>query len=204
MRFAWRQNMEMPLCERLLYVCRTIPGTGDQRPATPMVSWIQVSAPGSHATEHATKSGRVLRFLSCLRCHELSEITADMFDSRFDVRASDLTGIPPTLECPRCRESLANETTLGYFGTSAPRLEFDDPLNEGTEIVLVDGSVLRRAEACIFRCEHCTEDAEITFDYVLDAVTGCDPTVTHYMLYRPAKCPHCDHDVTEKTLVIPD
>ena len=35
-----------------------------------------------------------------------------------------------------------------------------------------------------------------------DAVTGCDPAVTEYVMSQPAKCPGCHRDVTEKTLVI--
>jgi hypothetical protein len=38
-------------------------------------------------------------------------------------------------------------------------------------------------------CEQCNPEAEIPFDWVLDRVTGNDPSVTDYVMARPAKCP---------------
>jgi hypothetical protein len=43
--------------------------------------------------------------------------------------------------------------------------------------------------------------AEIPFDYILDELTGSDPTVTDYILEAPAKCPNCGRQIREKTLV---
>jgi len=34
-------------------------------------------------------------------------------------------------------------------------------------------------------CEACSEDAEIPFDNILDRLTGCDPSVTDYVLEVP-------------------
>jgi hypothetical protein len=39
------------------------------------------------------------------------------------------------------------------------------------------------------------------FDWVLDQVTGSDPTVTDYVLAESGTCPRCRGPVTEKTLV---
>ena len=60
---------------------------------------------------------------------------------------------------------------------------------------------VREAEASISGCAQCSHGAELTFDYILDEVTNCDPTLTEYVICRPAKCPRCHGDVTEKTLV---
>jgi hypothetical protein len=72
---------------------------------------------------------------------------------------------------------------------------------EETNIVLVEESVIAEAEACISGCEHCVANTEETFDYILDMVTQCDPSVTEYLLCCPARCPRCGHEVTEKTFV---
>ena len=73
---------------------------------------------------------------------------------------------------------------------------------EALEMVLIDEKTLREAQQWVSGCESCTEDTPITFDYVLDAVTGCSPVVTEYMMCRPAKCPVCSASITEKTLVV--
>ena len=77
-----------------------------------------------------------------------------------------------------------------------------EPLWEETDVVLVDEPELLEAQSYLAGCENCVLDAEITFDYLLDDITGCDPTSTEYLLFRPAKCPGCHQDVFEKTLVV--
>ena len=69
------------------------------------------------------------------------------------------------------------------------------------EVVLVDEDTLVKTQRYVSACEHCAENANITFDYLLDEITGCDPA-THYLMCRPASCPCCSGDVTEKTLVV--
>jgi len=50
----------------------------------------------------------------------------------------------------------------------------------------------------------CNPDgAEISFDNILDRVTGSDPSVTDYILESPAKCPNCRREILEKTLIEP-
>jgi hypothetical protein len=81
--------------------------------------------------------------------------------------------------------------------------DFFDPAWEDTNIVLVDESLLRKAEMLIESCEHCNEQADFPFDVILDRLTGSDPSITDYMMERPARCPRCLQKVTEKTSVEP-
>lgn len=73
---------------------------------------------------------------------------------------------------------------------------------EHVDVVLVDQQTLREAQEWLTGCEQCTEDAPITFDYLLDALTGCSPAFTEYIMCHPAKCPVCRSAITEKTLVV--
>ena len=75
---------------------------------------------------------------------------------------------------------------------------------EETNVVLIDDQRVEEAESLISGCEGCTEEAEISFDYVLDGLTESDPTRTEYLMSRRARCPRCLAEVTEKTLIIPD
>jgi len=80
--------------------------------------------------------------------------------------------------------------------------DFFDPAPEQQNVVLVDTATVREIERLIDSCAHCNPTgAEIPFDYVLDRVIGCDPTLTHYILEQPAKCPRCRNDILEKTLI---
>ena len=72
---------------------------------------------------------------------------------------------------------------------------------EDLDIVLIEEPILSEALEWVSGCENCAENAFTTFDYLLDAVTGCDPIVTEYMMWRPGLCPQCAGDVTEKTHV---
>jgi hypothetical protein len=82
--------------------------------------------------------------------------------------------------------------------------DFFDPTPEQQSVVLVGAATLREAEKQIESCEHCNpEGAEISFDNILDGVTGSDPSVTDYILEQLAKCPNCKSEVLEKTLVVP-
>jgi hypothetical protein len=70
-----------------------------------------------------------------------------------------------------------------------------------TNLVLVDAETVRRAQQFISGCEHCCPEAEMNFDYILDEITGSDPTVTEYIMSEAATCPECSSLITEKTLV---
>src|SRR5262247_2575755 len=75
---------------------------------------------------------------------------------------------------------------------------------EEINVVLVDDQTVEEAECLISGCECCTDEAEISFDYVLDELTESDPTRTEYLMSRRAQCPRCLAEVTEKTLIISD
>ena len=92
------------------------------------------------------------------------------------------------------------ETTLVRVGTQPGYFE---PNPEDTNVVFVDQPTLLEAQMFISGCEYCEpERAEISFDQVLDGITGCDPTVTEYVICHPARCSQCNHDVMEKTLIL--
>ena len=79
---------------------------------------------------------------------------------------------------------------------------YQSPMDE-TEIHLVNEDTFYEAQSLLLSCEHCAPDAEVSFDFLIDELTGCDPTRTEYVLPRVARCPHCGHSVTEKTLIVP-
>jgi hypothetical protein len=80
--------------------------------------------------------------------------------------------------------------------------DFFDPTPEPQILVFVEADTLRNAEQLIESCEHCnSEGAEIPFNFILDHVTGSEPSVTDYILEVLAQCPNCHRDVLEKTLV---
>ena len=109
------------------------------------------------------------------------------------------------VECPRCASPIL-ETTLVTVQEEHQTAEtwIFEPLVEATNVVFVDEPTLLEAQRFVSGCEHCSpESAEITFDYLLDVVTSCDPTITEYVICHAAKCPRCRHEVMEKTLIIP-
>ena len=104
--------------------------------------------------------------------------------------------------CPGCAQPIIENTLVRCEG-DAPNaaLDFGQCWDEN-KVVLVNEDLLSEAQAFISGCEHCCDaSAEIAFDYILDALTECDPTITEYVLCRTAQCPRCHHEVTEKTLV---
>jgi hypothetical protein len=78
--------------------------------------------------------------------------------------------------------------------------EYRPPL-ETTDIYFVNDEVLEAAESLIAACERCAAYADLSFDYIIDELTGCDPTRTEYLLPRVARCRHCGNAISEKTLV---
>jgi uncharacterized protein with PIN domain len=83
--------------------------------------------------------------------------------------------------------------------------DFFDPTPEQQNVVLINSATLRKAEQLLIEsCEECNaEGAEISFDNILDRVTGSDPSVTDYILEQPAKCPSCKREILEKTFIEP-
>jgi hypothetical protein len=78
---------------------------------------------------------------------------------------------------------------------------FVAPLLE-TDVVLVGEDILGQAEKWISACEQCSNLAELSFEELLDAITGCDPVTTDYLMCRTARCPSCNREVTEKSLIL--
>jgi len=68
-------------------------------------------------------------------------------------------------------------------------------------VKLIDESVLIETLRWVSGCERCAVNAVIGFDYLLDALTGADPTTTEYIMCRPIRCPKCSGPITEKTHV---
>ena len=102
-------------------------------------------------------------------------------------------------ECPQCAASII-ETTLVRVGVQPAYFDLSP---EETDVVFVDEPTLLEAQNFITGCEHCEpERAEFSFDQILDSLTGCDPTVTEYVICHPARCSRCQHEVMEKTLVL--
>ena len=71
-------------------------------------------------------------------------------------------------------------------------------------VVFIEREVIRNAEGSIESCEHCNpERADLPFVVILDLMRGSDPKITDYVLEVAAKCPQCDREIFEKTLVEP-
>jgi hypothetical protein len=82
--------------------------------------------------------------------------------------------------------------------------DFFDPSPEEQVVVFVGRSTIHKAERLIEGCEYCSpERAEIPFDHILDRITGSDSSVADYLLEEAARCPFCQEQITEKTLVEP-
>ena len=69
-------------------------------------------------------------------------------------------------------------------------------------IVLMNEPELSEAQAFVVGCEVCSTRALIPFDYLLDAITGCDPSVTEYLMCHRVKCPCCFCELSEKTRIV--
>jgi hypothetical protein len=69
------------------------------------------------------------------------------------------------------------------------------------DVAFIEEPTVLDAETFVSGCEQCDEAAAIPFDYLLDALTECDPTLTEYLMHRIAQCPRCFGEINEKTLV---
>ena len=91
---------------------------------------------------------------------------------------------------------MSNYWPESYFSPTTARTGIEE-----TNIFLVNDDLLSEALDWVSGCENCNTEAVHSFDYVLDATTGADPTSTEYLLFRPAMCPECNGHITEKTRV---
>ena len=79
---------------------------------------------------------------------------------------------------------------------------FDVSLQQ-IQLIAIGPNTLRRAQREIAFCEHCNpNDSEIPFDWLLTEVTGKRGPY-EFILGELARCPNCQHEITEKTLVEP-
>jgi len=110
------------------------------------------------------------------------------------------------IECPRCASPILETTFVSMRAERrGPATRIYEPPLMQTDVVFVDEPQLKEAAQFISGCEHCAPDtAEITFDYLLDEITGCDPTVTEYVICHSARCPRCHREIVEKTLIVAD
>jgi hypothetical protein len=107
--------------------------------------------------------------------------------------------------CPNCGQPIVENTMVrceGELNEAVIITPAYETCWEDTDVILIDEAVLREAQSFITGCQECVPYAEMTFDYILDAVTERDPSVTEYVLCHSAKCPRCQNDVHEKTFVL--
>jgi hypothetical protein len=149
------------------------------------------------------------RLISCEKCDPfaVTPFRTLLDESAGEAAASDVV-LPETFKCPSCF-NIVNEDTLIAFRGDMDAIEgsegagyFDPPLDEMT-IHFVGENLRAAAQSRISGCDQCCDCPEITFDCILDEVTGCDPKSTEYILCRRARCPRCHRDVTERTIILP-
>lgn len=107
--------------------------------------------------------------------------------------------------CPNCDEPILENTLVRCEGepSRVPQVSYP-PLSamEDTDVRLVDETFLAEAACWISGCQRCAKGAEMTFDYILDAVMDSDDPNTEYVMCRPVHCPKCQSEVTEKTFIV--
>jgi hypothetical protein len=110
------------------------------------------------------------------------------------------------VECPKCASPILETTLVSVEEQSRSghkTLSLLESAPHETNVVFVDEPTLAEAQEYISGCQHCASDAaDITFDYLLDAVTGSNPAVTEYVICHGATCPRCHYPVMEKTLIV--
>ena len=125
-----------------------------------------------------------------------------------------------TVRVARLRQSVSEPIQTGVAESVCTPRDGEEPLpaaleNDGVSsaelgrpardlrIALSDGSEMVEALEYVSACEHCVENATIPFDYIIDAVTDCDPTATRYVMCEPLICPACGGEIREGTRVLP-
>jgi hypothetical protein len=141
-------------------------------------------------------------------CYACDESASRLFQSVLAQALEDggmieyVVGLP--IACPRCASPILETTmvTVVEERRTNPRTRDVAPPDE-ENVMFVDEATLFEAERYISGCENCVPDAaQITFEYVLDAITCCDPTITDYVMCQPARCQRCKHEVMPKTCII--
>ncbi len=149
------------------------------------------------------------RLISCEKCDQFAVTPfKKLLEESTPVSGTDQPPSSEPVKCPGCARIVDHETLVAFRNdpdsaddtTGTPY--FDPPLEDVT-IRLVGENLRAAAQSMISGCELCCDCPEITFDCILDELTGFDPKCTEYILCRPALCPRCRREVTERTIVLP-
>ena len=107
-------------------------------------------------------------------------------------------------QCPKCSAPIFERTLVDFSGDQPDDdWAYFDIYDEDQNVIFIDEATLLDAEGFVAACENCCERAEVPFDQLLDAITGCDPRITEYVICHPAKCGFCRQEIVEKTLIVP-
>ena len=149
------------------------------------------------------------RLVSCEKCDPFAVTPFKRLLDETSGDESSTEAVPSEpAKCPSCFNLVKEDTLVAFrndldsIGGSATSDYFDPPLDE-MSIHLIGENLRAAAQSMISGCDQCCDCPEITFDCILDELTGCDPKSTEYLLCRPARCPRCRRDVTERTIVLP-
>ena len=149
------------------------------------------------------------RLISCEKCDPFA-VTAfkGLLDESAGEADSSEVVSSEAAKCPSCFNIVKEDTLIAFRGAmdaveSAEGAGYFDPPLEEMTVHLVDENLRAAAQNMISGCDQCCDCPEITLDCILDELTGCDPKSTEYILCRPARCPRCHRDVTERTIVLP-
>jgi hypothetical protein len=107
--------------------------------------------------------------------------------------------------CPNCDSPILENTLVRCEGEPCKQAAVAYPTTpslDETDVILVDEALLAEAACWITGCQRCTKGADMTFDYVLDAVMDSSDPNTEYVMCRPVHCPRCQREVTEKTFIV--
>ena len=143
--------------------------------------------------------GALMWISGCAHCSPTAAVPLEMIFDHFlnNQRGSVIYALTELIGCPNCAASIVESTLI------EPVRHWREPLPQ-LDVVLADDLVIVRAQSLMSACERCHDGARISFDYLLDAVTGCDPCETEYLMCRRARCPRCSSEVCEKTRIIPE
>ena len=147
------------------------------------------------------------RLISCERCDRFVITPLKwLLDELAWESGAAVAALSEAIHCPACSELVVESTLVSFRKHPAvvPAVSyyFDPPMGS-TTVLLVDEVLRAEAQRLVAACEQCADCSEISFECILDQITGCDPKCTEYLLCRPARCPRCCRDINERTLVIP-